>query len=147
LNEKDGTLGMVNASTTPILRRLWSGKRSKGKDEETYAAHKPKRKKTKNLRVNHFPQRPLWSRYQAFQKSLLDSDFPSFLPAFVIIRISAFDHSAPIAGTVTSSTFSPGACIGSSRGDDGVRICWYLQSANLNLRASQLRGSTHPGWA
>jgi hypothetical protein len=75
----------------------------------THMQHRAKMVQTIALRVPHPPQRPTWSRFHALKASLRFSRFSSRLPFFVIAFNSSARHSAPNAGTVTSSTGCPSA--------------------------------------
>ena len=71
----------------------------------TYAATIPKMMNATVRRVSHLlPHRPYCPRLNAFHFTLNFSDLSSLRARLVMPFISSFPHSAPSAGTVTSST-------------------------------------------
>jgi len=90
LKENDGTRGIVNANTRPM------------------AMQRAKRNQTRTRRVKYFPHRPRSFLYHWPQKCRRTAFLRSRFPVLVIWCSSSLAHSAPIAGTVTISTFPSG---------------------------------------
>ena len=91
-------------SNTPTLDDNVVSDNNRELDSDTYTQHTPNSVNTKTLLVKYGPHIPRSPRFQAVHFSLRDSAFFSRLPALVMSLISFFCHSAPRAGTVTSST-------------------------------------------
>lgn len=130
LNSNPGTLGIVKASTTPILQ-LWVRRRGNKIKGRTHATHNPNKNQAVNFLVKYRPHMPRSPRLHSFHFSACRSRRSS-LEIFPVNSLSsdAF-HSGPNVGTVTISTCPSCAPSGrlTSLGGAGESTGWYLNAA------------------